>query len=64
MGRDSNDDHQLRQLTVFCFRRNISGKAPAELEMPKDRKKAHLARGAVLTLLGLYGLVQLIQTVG
>ena len=33
-------------------------------EMPKDRKKAHLARGAVLTLLGLYGPVQLIQTVG
>ena len=30
-------------------------------EMPAERKKAHLIRGVVLVLLGLPGLVQLVQ---
>lgn len=49
------------QLSWYLAEGRAYGKY-GEKEMPKERKKAHLIRGAVLFLLGLYGLVKLIQS--
>lgn len=51
------------QLSWYLAEGRAYGRYGAK-EMPEDRKKAHLFRGVVLTLLGLPGLIQLIQIAG